>query len=67
MMFGWIVASHQVGAAVAAFGAGAIRTYAGDYFDAFMIAGIACLIAAAMVLRIGRNVRSDRVPAAVAA
>jgi sugar phosphate permease len=67
MMFGWIVASHQVGAAVAAFGAGAIRTYVGDYFDAFMIAGIACLIAAAMVLRIGRNVRSDRVPAAVAA
>ena len=61
MVFGWIVASHQVGAAVAAFGAGVVRTYFGDYFDAFMIAGIACLIAAALVLRIGRTVRPDRV------
>jgi len=67
MMFGWIVASHQVGAAVAAFGAGAVRTYAGDYFDAFMIAGIACLIAAVMVLRVGSTTRPDRVPAAVTA
>jgi sugar phosphate permease len=67
MIFGWIVASHQVGAAVAAFGAGAIRTYLGDYFDAFMIAGVACVVAAVLVLRIGRNVRSDRVPAMAAA
>jgi sugar phosphate permease len=63
VMFGWIVASHQVGAAVAAFGAGAIRTYAGDYFDAFMIAGVACFIAAAMVLRVGRHAPDDRSPA----
>ena len=66
MIFGWIVASHQVGAAVAAFGAGAIRTYLGDYFDAFMIAGAACVVAAVLVLRIGRNVRSDRIPAVAA-
>jgi sugar phosphate permease len=66
MIFGWIVASHQVGAAVAAFGAGAIRTYLGDYFDAFMIAGGACVVAAVLVLRIGRNVRSDRIPAVAA-
>jgi len=64
MVFGWIVASHQVGAAVAAFGAGVVRTYFGDYFDAFMIAGIACLIAAALVLRIGRTKRRDPVLAA---
>ena len=60
MMFGWIVAGHQVGAAVAAFGAGAIRTYWGDYFDAFMVAGIACLLAALMVLSIGHRARRDR-------
>ncbi len=60
MMFGWIVAGHQVGAAVAAFGAGAIRTYWGDYFDAFMVAGIACVLAALMVLSIGRRARRDR-------
>jgi len=63
MMFGWIVASHQVGAAVASFGAGAIRTYIGDYFDAFMISGLACLVAAGLVLLIGRRVRRDEVPA----
>jgi MFS family permease len=67
MMFGWIVASHQVGAAVASFGAGAIRTYIGDYFDAFMISGIACLVAAGLVLLIGRRVRHDEVPAEGAA
>jgi sugar phosphate permease len=67
MMFGWIVAAHQVGAAVAAFGAGAIRTYGGDYFNAFMIAGIACFVAAIMVLRVGRTTRPDRLPAAVTA
>ena len=68
MMFGWIVASHQVGAAVASFGAGAIRTYIGDYFDAFMISGLACLVAAGLVLLIGRRrVRRDEVPAEGAA
>jgi sugar phosphate permease len=59
MMFGWIVASHQVGAAVASFGAGAIRTYYGDYFDAFVISGVSCLVAAGLVLLIGRRVRRN--------
>jgi sugar phosphate permease len=61
MMFGWIVASHQIGAAVASFGAGAIRTYFGDYFDAFVTAGAFCLVAAAMVLLIGRRRQGERV------
>jgi predicted MFS family arabinose efflux permease len=64
LIFGWIVASHQVGSAFAALGAGIIRTYFGDYFDAFMIAGIACLVAAVLVLRIGRRPSpADRIPA----
>ena len=58
LVFGWITAGHQVGSAAAALGAGLIRTYAGDYFDAFLISGIACLIAALLVLRIGRTGRS---------
>jgi predicted MFS family arabinose efflux permease len=67
MMFGWIVAAHQVGAAVAAFGAGYVRDNAGDYFHAFMIAGFACFVAAVMVLRVGHRTRPDRLPAAATA
>jgi sugar phosphate permease len=62
MMFGWIVAMHQVGAGVAASGAGLIRTSAGDYFNAFMISGAACLIAAVLVLRIGQRRRGTEAP-----
>jgi sugar phosphate permease len=54
VMFGWIVAAHQVGAATAAFGAGALRTWLGSYQQAFMLSGGLCLLAALMVLRIGR-------------
>ncbi|RAU22380.1 MFS transporter [Paramagnetospirillum kuznetsovii] len=55
VMFGWIFASHQVGAAVAAFMAGWIRTDLGDYYLAFVAAGLTCLVAAAMALMIGRK------------
>jgi MFS family permease len=52
VVYGWIFASHQVGAAFAAFAAGAIRTWMGDYVLAFMSAGILCLLAAALVIRL---------------
>ena len=39
VVYGWIGASHQLGASLAAFGAGAIRTVAGGYQLAFWIAG----------------------------
>src|SRR5271169_2363011 len=55
IMFGWIAAAHQMGAAVAAFAAGALRTTLGTYFEAFMLAGLLCLIASLMVLFIGRR------------
>jgi predicted MFS family arabinose efflux permease len=55
VMFGWIVAGHQLGAATAAFGAGALRTWLGTYFQAFILSGILCLIAAVFVLQIGQN------------
>ncbi len=54
-MFAWISASHQLGAALAAFGAGALRTWLGDYQMSFMSAGVLCLLAAGMVIRIGRT------------
>jgi MFS family permease len=50
----WIFAGHQVGGALAAFGAGAVRSATGDYLLAFVTSGIACLMAAALVLRVTR-------------
>jgi sugar phosphate permease len=55
IMFGWIVAAHQLGAAPAAFGAGAVRSWVGDYQRAFLTSGALCLFTAAMVLQIGRR------------
>ncbi|GAC1510558.1 MAG: MFS transporter [Chloroflexota bacterium] len=54
IVFGWIFASHQLGAATAAYAAGALRTWFNDYQLAFMTAGLLCLLAAGLVLRIGR-------------
>jgi MFS family permease len=50
----WIFAGHQVGGAVAAFGAGAVRSVTGDYLLAFLTSGLACLLAALLVLRVTR-------------
>jgi sugar phosphate permease len=55
VIYGWIGASHQLGASMAAFGAGAIRTGTGDYRLAFLIAGALCLIAGASFLALGRR------------
>lgn len=65
IMFGWIAAAHQLGAALAAFAAGALRVTLGSYLEAFMVSGQLCLLAALMVLFIGR--RSDRTPLPVPA
>jgi predicted MFS family arabinose efflux permease len=48
----WIFAAHQVGGALAAFGAGAVRTLEGSYMLAFMASGLACLMASLLVLRV---------------
>ncbi len=55
IMFGWIIASHQIGAALAAWGAGLIRTNEGAYDHAFLISGSLCVLTAAGVLFIGRK------------
>jgi predicted MFS family arabinose efflux permease len=55
MVFGWILAGHQLGAACAAFMAGYLRTLQGDYVDAFVFAGSTGIIAAAVALLIGRQ------------
>jgi len=50
VVYGWIGAAHQLGAAAAALTAGAMRTYMGDYRDAFWLSGGLCMIAAALLI-----------------
>lgn len=52
IVFGWIAAGHQLGAASAAFMAGALRQAQGRYLEAFLIAGAAALAAAALSLMV---------------
>ncbi len=55
IVFGWVFASHQLGAAFAAWAAGASRGWFGSYTYAFVSAGALCLLAAGLSLRIGRR------------
>ena len=48
----WIFAAHQVGGAMAALGAGAVRSLSGSYMMAFIASGLACLLASMLVLRV---------------
>ncbi|HEY7486459.1 MAG TPA: MFS transporter [Streptosporangiaceae bacterium] len=66
VVFGWVFASHQIGAATAAGVAGLIRTSLGTYTLAWWGAGALCLFAAGMSLSIRRRTpvpATDPVPA----
>jgi predicted MFS family arabinose efflux permease len=52
LVFGWIVAGHQLGAACAAYFGGFMRELQGNYELAFMVAGLTGLAAAALSLLI---------------
>jgi sugar phosphate permease len=68
LVFGWIFAAHQIGSAVAAFAGGAVRTAYLTYLPAFFAAGIACLLAAVLVMLIGRErAKVEAAPQAAAA
>ena len=54
LVFGWVFAGHQIGAASAAFGAGYARSTLDTYLPAFFIAGLLCLGAALLVPALGR-------------
>ncbi len=58
MIFGWVFAAHQLGAATAAYGAGLTRTLLLTYNPALFTAGAACIVAAVMVLAIRLQARS---------
>ena len=55
LTFGWIFTAHQLGAATAAFGGGLSRSELVTYLPALYVAGVACLVAAALALTIGRR------------
>lgn len=61
VVFGWVVAGHQVGAASATMFAGLLRTIQGNYIQAFAFAGATGVFAALIALAIGR--RSSPLPA----
>ena len=55
IVFGWVFAAHMVGAGIAATFAGWVRQSSGDYFWAWLTAGILCLIAGFACLAIPRR------------
>jgi predicted MFS family arabinose efflux permease len=55
VVFGWIAAGHQIGAASAAFLGGLLRDTQGDYLSMFIFAGITGLVAAGISLAIRRG------------
>ena len=66
-VFGWIFASHMIGAAVAAWLGGVARDTLGDYHLAFLTAGAIAIIGGFMALGINREERLEVSPAAVPA
>lgn len=52
IVFGWIFVGHQLGAAIAAYGAGFFRSFYATYLPAFYVAGILCLIAALVIFAV---------------
>ncbi|HXZ01940.1 MAG TPA: MFS transporter [Stellaceae bacterium] len=55
IIFGWLLAGHQLGAGVTAFEAGLLRSLLGAYLVPVLISGTFCLLAALLVLYIGRG------------
>ncbi|GAA4427677.1 MFS transporter [Actinokineospora soli] len=62
IVFGWVFASHQVGAGVAALGAGLIRDHHGGYDLAWYLAGGLCALAAVLSLRIRSHRAAEGAP-----
>jgi MFS family permease len=66
VVFGWVFASHQVGAALAAFGAGVVRDVTGSYDGAWYGAAVLCGFAAALSISIRRRPPSQETTLPVA-
>ena len=60
VVYGWVFVGHQIGGAVAAFGAALLRVQIGDYAVAFYISGALCILTSYFVLQIA-NGADDKV------
>ena len=56
VVYGWVFVGHQIGGAVAAFGAALLRVQIGDYAVAFYISGALCIVTSYFVLQIAKGV-----------
>jgi predicted MFS family arabinose efflux permease len=63
VIISWIFVFHQLGGGLAAWGAGAVRDATGSYLMAFILSGLACFLAAVLVLRINRTPKLAAAPA----
>ncbi len=61
VVYGWVFAAHQIGGAVAAYGAGLLRVHFGNYALAFYIGAAMCLVASVLVLKVGPRRGADSV------
>ena len=59
LIYGWVFAAHQIGGALAAYGAAVLRIKFGDYAAAFYITGVMCLITSYFVLQISIKDKSQ--------
>ncbi|PDT06074.1 MFS transporter [Rhizobium chutanense] len=64
LVFGWVFAGHQLGAATAAYGAGLSRTELSSYLPAFFVAGAFCLLASILAITLKKSGVSHPAPAA---
>jgi MFS family permease len=55
VVYGWVFVGHQIGGAVAAFGAALLRVQIGDYAVAFYISGALCILTSYFVLQIANG------------
>ncbi|NEU31981.1 MFS transporter [bacterium LRH843] len=55
VIYGWIFASHQAGAAAAAFGGGLIYRFFNTYTLAFFLAGVFCVLGSLFVISIRKQ------------
>ena len=62
IVFGWVLAGHQAGGATAAFLAGFVRQWQGDYASAFFIAGLTGLVAAGLARMINTGKAAPGAP-----
>lgn len=67
IVFGWVLASHQVGAGIVAFAGGTVRDVTGSYDMVWYGSGALCAAAALMALLIRSRAKAAPAPAPVSA